>query len=502
MNEIDFKVLTEKKLLIVPDQAEGMMVAPIDQTLRAALKVELARNFGIWLKNDTGITAEFVMDFFRWLKDRGKLMTQPYFPGLLPVDQAGVEATDLINRSIKIVYTITRSCYLKTIMEEKRPDSLELSWLEREMKDDNGHTKVLAGFLARHLVGKKIKASRRERRLFMDHLEHVETHYHYLLDITDLWKKVALWIHPSDYDEYPHAQRFLFHVLEPEKKKEPEKPKLKKLMWKGWKEGKDFDVFESYIDQDGLTPRELLISLRDYERCPRVSRWKKTEGVELGKKNVGEEETEVVDLILLQLKEKLLGMLKPLKANLRIPDSFYKIPVHSILKHPLVIAGGILPDEVKSFRITASKNVNLITYNLDGLDSSNREWDHLEDCLDFFIVGYQMAGWNRTKLSITFAGKKGETIGRSEIGVNEDVRSLILFGYESASRTLKWIGEPSKTFYAGKPSGITDWKNVWNVVMERKPILSLGEMAEKMYDNVENPTEELTAERIRIDLGL
>ena len=46
-------------------------------------------------------------------------------------------------------------------------------------------------------------------------------------------------------------------------------------MWKGWKEGKDFDVFESYIDQAGLTPRELLISLRDYERCPRVSRWKK-----------------------------------------------------------------------------------------------------------------------------------------------------------------------------------------------------------------------------------
>ena len=502
MNEIDFKILTGKKLLIVPDQTEGMVVTPIDQTLRAALKVELARNFGIWLKNDMGVTAEFVMDFFRWLKDRGKLMTQPYFPGLLPVDQAGVDAADLMNRSGKIVSTVTRRHFMGTITSNKRPDELELLWLEKEMEYDSGPTKVLAGFLARHLVGKKIRASRRERRLFMDQLEHVETHYHYLLDMTDLWKKVALWIHPSDYDEYPHAQRFLFHVLEPEKKKEPEKPKLKKLMWKGWKEGKDFDVFESYIDQAGLTPRELLISLRDYERCPRVSRWKKTEGVELGKKNVGEEETEVVDLMLLQLKEKLLGMLKPLKANLRIPDSFYKIPAHSILKHPLVIAGGILPDEVKSFRITASKNVNLTTYNLDGLDSSgDREWE-LDGAVDFFILGYQMAGWNRTKLSITFAGKKGETIGRSEIGVNEDVRSLILFGYESVSRTLKWIGEPSKTFYAGEPSGITDWKNVWNVVMKRKPILSLGEMAEKMYDNVENSTEELTAERIRRDLGL
>lgn len=502
MNELDFKILIEKRLLIVPNQTEGMMVTPIDQALRAALKVELARNFGIWLKNDMGVTAEFVMDFFRWLKDRGKLMTQPYFPSLLPVDQAGVDAADLMNRSGKIVSTTTRQHFMETIMSNKRPDGLELLWLEKEMEHDSGPTKVLAGFLARHLVGKKIKASRRERRLFMDHLEHVETHYHQSLNMTDLWKKVALWIHPSDYDEYPHAQRFLFHVLEPEKKKEPEKPKLKKLMWKGWKEGKDFDVFESYIDQAGLTPRELLISIRDYERCPRVSRWKKTVGVELGKKNVGEEEIEVVDLMLLQLKGKLLGMLKPLKANLRIPDSFYKIPVHSILKYPLVIAGGTLPDEVASFGITAPKNVNLITYNLlDGIGGNEREWE-LEGAIDFFILGYQMAGWNRTKLSITFAGKKGETIGRSEIEVSENVRSLILFGYESVSRTLKWIGEPSKTFYAGKPSGITDWKSVWKVVMERKPILSLGEIAEKMYDNVENPTEELTAERIRIDLGL
>ena len=505
MNEIDFKVLIEKKLLIVPDQTEGMMVTPIDQTLRAALKVELARNFGIWLKNDMGVTAEFVKDFFRWLKDRGKLMTQPYFPDLLPVYQAGVDVADLLDKSGKIAQTMTRSSFKKRVMENKKPDSLELSWLEKEMEHDSGPTKVLAGFLARHLVGKKIKATRKDRREFMCRLDGIPNLYcyphRYSLDMADLWKTVALWIHPSDYPDLSDAQRFLFHVLEPKKKKEPEKPKLKKLMWKGWKEGKDFEVFESYIDQAGITPRELLISLRDYERCPRVSRWKKTKGVEFGKKNVGEEETEVVDLMLFQLKEKLLGMLKPLKANLRIPNSFYKIPAHSILKYPLVISGGILPDKVKSFRITAAKNINLITYNLDGLDSSDREWDHLENCLDFFIVGYQMEGWNRTELLITFDGKKGE-LGGFKIGVNEDVRSLILFGYESASRTLKWIGEPSKTFYAGKPSGITDWKNVWKVVMERKPILSLGEMAEKMYDNVEHPTEELTAERIRIDLGI
>ena len=499
MNEIDFRILKEKGWLLVPDLTEGMMVTPIDQTLRAALKVELARNFRIWLRNDMGVTAELVMDFFRGLKDSGKLITQPYFPSLLPVSQEGVDAADLLDKSRKIAQTMTRSNFKRRVMENKRPDSLELSWLEQELGECP--TKLLAGFLSKVLNGRKIKAGRKERRQFMDRLEGLPNLYHYSLDLVDLWKKVALWIHPSDYDNYPHAQRFLFHVLEPEEKKEPEKPRLKKLMWKGWKEGKDFDVFESYIDQAGLTPRDLLISIRDYERCPRVSRWKKTAGLELGKEKEGQEESEVVDLMLLQLKEKLLGMLKPKKANLKIPDSFYKIPAHTILKHPLVIAGGILPEEVCSFRITASKNVQLSTYFLDGSDSSGREWD-LGGNINFFIVGYQTEGWNRTKLSITFAGRKGETVGRSEIGVNEDVHSLILFGYESSCRTLKWIGEPSKTFYAGRAFGIENWNKVWEITMERKPILNLGELAEKMYNNVENPTENLTAERIRIDLEL
>lgn len=502
MNEIDFKVLTEKKLLIVPDQTEGMMVTPIDQTLRAALKVELARNFGIWLKNDMGVTAEFVMDFFRWLKDRGKLMTQPYFPSLLPVDQAGVDAANLVNRPDKIVYTMPRKCFMKGIMGNRRPNSLELSWLEGEMENDNGPTKVLAGFLAKHLVGKKIKAIRKDRREFMCRLDGIPNLYCYphrhSLDMVDLWKKVALWIHPSDYPDFPEAQKFLFMVLQTEKK-EPEKPSLKKLMWKGWKEGKDFDVFESYLDQDGLTPTDILKSMRDYERDPRVSRWKKTGGVELGKEKPSEEESEVVDLMLLQLKEKLLGMIKPKKANLKILSPFYKVPAHYLLKYPLVIAENVLPEEVCGFRIVVSKNTNLITYNLEGNYSNGNEWNHLEDCLDFFIVGYKMSGWN-DMIQLLLLGSDGGVINKAEIGVNEKVRSLILFGYDSSTRTLKWIGEPSKTFYNGKPGGIKDWKRVWDVLMKRKTVLSLGELAEKMYDNPENPTEDLTIERMRRDL--
>ena len=501
MNDLDFKVLREKDLLLIPDQTEGVMA---NQSQILALKVELARNFGILLKYSVGITEEFVLDFFMWLKERGKLITQPYFPSLLPLDQDGVNIEDLTNKPKRTVITIPRSCFAKRIMENRRPDSLELSWLEKEMETSEGPTKLLSGFLVKHLVGKKIKAGRKDRRQFMSSLEGVESLYNYSLNMTDLWKKVALWIHPSDYPDYPRAQRFLFHILNPEKKREPEKPKLKKLMWKGLKEGKEFDVFESYIDQPELTPVDLLVSLQDYERCPRISRWKKTEGVELGRENAREEEAEIVDLMLLQIKEKLLGMLKLKRANLKIPDSFYKISAQSILKFPLVIAGGVMPEEVEGFRITASKNVNLITYALDGSNSVDKEWHKIRECLDFFIVGYQTEGWKRSKLLISFLNDNGETIRKwkSEIEINEEVRSLILFGYESSSRTLKWIGEPSKTFYAGNPSGIGNWKKVWEIVMERKPILSLGELAEKMYDNSGDPTEELTAERIRIDLGL
>jgi hypothetical protein len=164
-----------------------------------------------------------------------------------------------------------------------------------------------------------------------------------------------------------------------------------------------------------------------------------------------------------------------------------------------VIAENVLPEEVCGFRIVASKNTHLITYNLEGNYSNDNEWDHLDSCLDFFIVGYKMNGWN-DRIQLLFLGSDGEIINRAEIRVNEKVRSLILFGYDSSTRTLKWIREPSKTFYNGKPDGIKDWKRVWYVLMKRKTVLSLGELAEKMYDNSENPTEDLTIERMRRDL--
>jgi hypothetical protein len=105
-------------------------------------------------------------------------------------------------------------------------------------------------------------------------------------------------------------------------------------------------------------------------------------------------------------------------------------------------------------------------------------------------------------IQLLFLRSDGGIIDKAGIRVNEKVRSLVLFGYDSSTRTLKWIGEPSKTFYNGKPDGIKDWKRVWDVLMKRKTVLSLGELAEKMYDNPENPTEDLTIERMRRDLGL
>jgi len=494
MNELDYKIFKEKGILIVPGSGVS------SEKLTMALKVELARNFGVCLKDSDEISDEFVMEFFWRLSKREELKSQPYFPIILPVNRDGVDVGDLLNRPSTAI-VISRASYISSILSSKNPDQLELEWISGEIYD--GPTKLLTKFLSVFLKKGKIRAGRVERKRFMDALERISDDASvYKTDLLDLWKKVALWIHPSEYPEYPHAQSYLFWKLRSPDKKEPEKPKLRKLMWKGWEEGKDFDVFESYIDQPRITVKDILISIRDYERCPRVSRWKRTEGVEIGKEKTGQEETEVVDLILLQLKEKLLGMLKPKKANLKIPPSFYKVPAHSILKHPLVIADSPIDDAVTSFKITATapKYVYILTYDLKGNEQCIKEWKDLDQ--DFLIVGYQVGGWHKTSLVVSFYDASGNAIEKGKIKVSEEVRSLVLFGYNSSTRTLRWLGEPSKTFYAGIPSKIKDWKNVWNVVMGRKPILSLGEMAEKMYDNPEKPTEELTAERIRIDLGL
>ena len=490
MNELDYKIFKEKGILIVPESGVS------SERLTMALKVELARNFGVYLNMESEeISDEFVMEFFWWLFERGKLKSQPCFPNILPVNGNGVDVGDLLNRPSPIT-AIPRTSYIAKILSSKNPDQLELEWISGELSDCP--TKLLTKFLSVFLKKGKIRAERVERKKFMDALERISNASVYKTDLLDLWKKVAFWIHPSEYPEYPHAQSFLFWILRSPNKKEPEKPKLRKLMWKGWEEGKDFDVFESYIDQPRITVKDILISIRDYERCPRVSRWKRTEGVEIGKEKTGQEETEVVDLMLLQLKEKLLGMLKPKKANLKIPSPFYKVPAHSILKHPLVIADSPIDDAVVSFKITVPLYVHILTYDLKGNEKYLGEWRDLDQ--DFLIVGYQMGGWHRTSLVVSFHDAYGNAIEKGKIGVSEEVRSLVLFGYNSSTRTLRWLGEPSKTFYAGKPSKIKDWKKVWEIMMERKPILTLGELAERMYECDGEPTEELTIERMRRDL--
>jgi len=486
MNELDYKIFKKRRILIVPESGVS------SEGLITALRVELARNFGVYLKESDEISDEFVMEFFWWLFEEGELKSQPYFPNILPVNRDGV-CVDVFNCSSTAI-VISRASYISFILNLKNPDQLELEWISRELSD--GPTKLLTKFLSIFLKNGKIRAGRVERMRFMDALERISNTSAYKTDLLDLWKKVAFWIHPSEYPKYPHAQSFLFWILD---KKEPEMPRLKKLMWKCWEEGKDFEVFESYIDHPKITIKDILISIRDYERCPRVSRWKRTDGVEIGKEKTGQEETEIVDLMLLQFKDKLLGMLNPKKANLKIPISFYKIPAQYILKDPpLVIADFPIDDAVVSFKITAPKYIQILTYDLKGNEQHLREWKDLDQ--EFFIVGLSNGGWNRTSLIMSFYDASGNLIEKGKIVVSEYVKSLVLFGYNSSTRTLKWLGEPSKTFYAGYPSKIKDWKKVWEIMMERKPVLTLGELAERMYECDGEPTEELTIERIKRDL--
>jgi hypothetical protein len=161
MKEKEFRLLIEKGWLVIPDISPDYLPSKEDKSLRAALKVELARNFGICLLSEERITAEYVIQFFEEVKKEGKRITQPYFPfGILPVD--AVEPEDLVRKIDKNASPITKSELKRKIIGTKNPDLLELGWLGGVLEE--GHNKVLIKFLSSFLVKGKIKAGRNHRR--------------------------------------------------------------------------------------------------------------------------------------------------------------------------------------------------------------------------------------------------------------------------------------------------------------------------------------------------
>jgi hypothetical protein len=164
MNELDYKIFKEKGILIVPESGVS------SERLTMALKVELARNFGVYLKDSDEISDEFVMEFFWWLFEKGELKSQPYFPNILPVNRDGVDVEDLLNLPSTAI-VISRASYIPSILSSKNPDQLELEWISRELSD--GPIKLLTKFLSVFLKNGKISAGRVERKRCMDALDRI-----------------------------------------------------------------------------------------------------------------------------------------------------------------------------------------------------------------------------------------------------------------------------------------------------------------------------------------
>lgn len=503
MNKIEFKLLTEKGYLIIPNSSES---TPRDEIMANLLCIELARGYNIILttKRDLSkITEGVVIQIFDWLKKEGLLKTQPFYPDrILPASPKSIK--DLLNKNKKAFSckVRTQSNFMTEIINNKHPEELELFWISEVLEGSNS---LLFKFLSKHLVRGRINAKRSDRKAFMALLEGLVDQKTQPKEFINYWKKIALWIHPSDFSfKYPKASQYLFTILQELKKKQlPEKPKLKKLMWKGWKKGNEFDVFESFLDDPELTVRDVLISIRDFERDPRVSRWKKTCGdtIMVGKPDPDPGEQEIIELIQLQLKEKLIKLVKQRKEKMCIiPQYFYDISVSELLD-PAGLKN--MFKEIINYstisRIFLSKDCRLTLYLLSGRVENFMSLQEINISSyfneSFIIVGYSSHGWKDENLTVTIedrSQKKEQTIL-----ISEEVNSLILFEYDHDTRVFRWIGKPSKTFYAGSPCFITDWGKV-KEVLDRDPVMSVGELAENMYTK----TDEGVLPSFKEDLGL
>lgn len=485
---IRLKILKERGYFIVKDRGGSY-----DPGIAGALTIEILRGFGRFFERCPEVSIKDAIDFFNIiLKEKGQLKTQPFYPNkILPVEYSSI----VTNPYTKEAEVLTEDELAVILLKERNLERYEYAWLSGYYF--TGPEALLFSFLSSHInLGRLIGVGRKERREFMKRMEISLRGVNNKPRIpTGLWKKVSKVIHPQDYRKtYPAAASFLLEKTN-QTRIAPEKPKLKTIMWKGWKEGNDFESFESYLDQPSLTIRDILISLRDYERDPRITRYKKTREVELGNKKPGQEEAEIVDLIRLQLKEKLLEML-PKKKDLICFPAIYDIPAtHLLKKHIVYFRRG--DEEIREIKVRVEGGTVVIYSVKRGVmfGGDIKRINELNE--NFFITVYFPRPQNKKDHILQLKVNNGQ---QEYVKFEEEAASMILLHYDHKTGRMKWIGEPGRTFYAGHPGGIEDWEEVERILCA-PPTITTKELFNHMY-TVQEGGVSLTIERLKRDLGL
>ena len=491
---IDINMMKEG-YLVIPDKYGYWWLKDCTLPSQYQLEVELARNFGVILKGK--IPEQLVLDFFTELHLRKLLKTQPFFPKLLPVEiKDEEELKELAGKEVKYCVTILESKLIEEL-KERNVDMVgraSFLWLSQKF-NQNTPEQLLFKFMSLFYdpETKRFKGvGRRDRMNFMKELETKITIQKSLPYLTiKSWKKVAHVLHPRDYHKrYPKAVKYIMRIVKKERI-EPEKIKLRTLIQKAWTKGEDSECFEKFLDDPSMTIEKILESLQDYEMNPRITKYKRTGLLTFGRENPGDDEKEVVDLIKLQLREKLFRMLKPKKERVvYIPQEFSQISASFLLEEVTKLA---IWSSEENLRLFSSDDT---AFKLMVFSVETGEQLPLQNFLetDSVLVASSTTGFEKLRVVV-----KGNPIN---LKIKEKSQNIILFIHGKKDGGVKFVGKPLKTFYAGKPVYMRkeDWKKVYEIFYSNTPFLTLKDLAEKLYTVKNWAATRLTYETLKKDV--
>jgi len=318
-------------------------------------------------------------------------------------------------------------------------------------------------------------------------------------------------LHAGEYKElYPESFKF-FQDLSTWTREKRE-PKLHNLLEKAWKKGKESEVLETYLSEEHKTI-DFLETIKFYENNPRISRFKRLSRRMIGAKNPSEFEKEMVDIIRLELKQKVLQLISNTGKSYSYSDELKSVPATRLLGDRKKI-DGIIKNSVK-LELSGDDECSFIVrgYNPDKKRSVaiinplmvKRDFDNRSIILNknslnnpqtekvFVFVYSSREKINNREIKISIDGNYVETIN-----LNYNYNSILAFVYET--NTIEYLGIDTKKTISGNPANIKDLGEFLKTPKVDNYFLSVYDVCMKLYGPSNNGSESVTMDIIKSDL--
>ena len=394
---------------------------------------------------------------------------------------------DFKRRSISRDYGITEDELIEMIREKSKKNKIEFLWLIQEHLIEEKPREILYRFYSENKEKSRVKSiPRAKRRELLGELERTIEGYHMVPSDRTLWLRFSEVLHPGEYKtRYPKSCKFFEFV-----KKNPERSKkstsedfvarFPKRLEKAWKKGNEFVIFDELYEKD-LTPLELIRLLKILETRHSVGRRKIFERepkkfVVYGKRPT-EEDAEILETFRHIIKERLVS---EMKGKYYCP-LFSKLPVTELLtpdwnKKETIKSGSRYTVRLVSTRPNEMTNSRLSAYSEWGLGIAEKSWGVLElepKMTEYKKIVVYISSFSTSLVSKPLSMSDSMCIVEDSAGkpllvklLKHSVSSIIGLIYTPETNTISWVGESSKSYYAGQPhmikhheEVIADWDN-------------------------------------------